>query len=865
MADINPEQREAMERFYEALQGVTRSMGPLEQEERVLAGTTKKTSERFETLGRNLNQFGRDFGSTMSSASEGTAKYSQATRSAAQAAGDLFGSFGILGKIVGGVIKLFGGVIASSLEQNEKLIKSYQNLSDFGAIDSSGVEGLQKDLNQSMKLLIEQAGIYEGALKKLQPELSALGGSASLGRKKFTEVMSNIIGTQLESDLRMFGMTQEDIANHAAQELARQARLGNSQNKNTQQLTEGTGKYLKELQELTMLTGLNREDLQRMRDAQMAEVRFNDFVENVRKKDAKAAENFLNTSIMLEKYFGKDFATQYRETTANFSGVVGEASTKIHIATGGQIKTINDQILAGADYVTATKAIGHAVDRTYRGFGAAVTISRELAESLGLSDQAVMASRQVINLSDKEAREQLMRDIQNNKGKMAEEVKRALTERDTKLMLDNLVAAIGTKVIPLFTKLAEITRYLAKTFAKIVDKFGWVVGMGDLNLSAAFATNLEDATEILKDEEKKLADITKERVKTEERLQKVQKEKLALEEEEKKGFGVKAPWKYQELTRKRAEEESLKDKAKSLRERQSAASTNVSDLKEIKQTHQDAASAKSSSGTGIGNPGEEAANQAKTAVANQAKTPVGARKILDYVAKFESGGDYNKMYGGKSNPELSNMSIADVMEFQKNNGPALGSSAIGKYQFMRKTIEGLIAEGVISPTDKFDAATQEKMGMALLERRGYSKYKTGKLSAEEFANNVAAEWAGMPMANGKSKYDGDGKNKSLVDRKDFLAQIEQASGGGIFSGSSSGFPVMLHPNEMVVPLKDHAAVLSARDVMKKELPEMSTSNSSGDSGIGAMVSMLSDKLDSMISRLDDSYRTQEELLQYTRA
>jgi len=56
MADINPEQREAMERFYEALQGATRSMGPLEQEERVLAETTKKTSERFETLGRNFRR-----------------------------------------------------------------------------------------------------------------------------------------------------------------------------------------------------------------------------------------------------------------------------------------------------------------------------------------------------------------------------------------------------------------------------------------------------------------------------------------------------------------------------------------------------------------------------------------------------------------------------------------------------------------------------------------------------------------------------------------------------------------------------------------------------------------------------------------
>ena len=876
MADINPEQREAMERFYEALQGATRSMGPLEQEERLLAETTKKTSERLETLGRNLNQFGRDFGSTMTSASEGTAKYSQATRSAAKAAGDLFGSFGILGKIVGGVIKLFGGVIASSLEQNEKLIKSYQNLSDFGAIDSSGVEGLQKDLNQSMKLLIDQAGIYEGALRKLQPELAALGGSAFQGRKEFTKVMSNIIGGQLETDLRKIGYTQEDIANHAAQYLAREARLGNTQTKNTQQLTENTGKYLKELQELTMLTGLSREEQQRIRDRQMAEIRFNDHVEGIRRKQGdEAADRILNTASLIEQFMGKDAAAGYRESTSNFGGVVGEASLKFNLATGGAVKGINDQILAGMDTITGYKLIAAAADKTYKSLGNVAVVSRETAAMFGLTDETMAGVRQSNKLSSKMTIEEAMKAMQANKGRMDEEAKRAMAERETKLMLDKLVAAIGTKVIPLFTKLAEITRYLAKTFAKIVDKFGWVVGMGDLNLSAAFATNLEDATEILVTEETKLADLTKERVKTEERLQKVQKEKLALEEEEKKGFGVKAPWKYQELTRKRAEEESLKDKAKSLRERQSAASTNVSDLKEIKQTHQDAASAKSSSGTGIGNPGEEAANQAKTAVgaanqaktaaANQAKTAVGARKILDYVAKFESGGDYNKMYGGKSNPELSNMSIADVMEFQKKNGPALGSSAIGKYQFMRKTIEGLIAEGVISPTDKFDAATQEKMGMALLERRGYSKYKTGKLSAEEFANNVAAEWAGMPMANGKSKYDGDGKNKSLVDRTDFLAQIEQASGGGIFSGSSSGFPVMLHPNEMVVPLKDHAAVLAARDVMKKELPEMSTSNSSGDSGIGTMVSMLSDKLDSMISRLDDSYRTQEELLQYARA
>jgi hypothetical protein len=257
----------------------------------------------------------------MTSASEGTAKYGQATRSAAKAAGDLFSSFGFLGKAVGFVIKLFGGMAAASLEQNEKLIKSYQALSDFGAIDSSGVEGLQKDLNQSMKLLIDQAGIYEGALKKLQPELAALGGSAFEGRKEFTKVMSNIIGGQLETDLRKIGYTQEDIANHAAQYLAREARLGNTQTKNTQQLTENTGKYLKELQELTMLTGLSREEQQRIRDRQMAEIRFNDHVEEIRRKQGgDAADRILNTASLIEQFMGKDAAAGYRESPGGGGG-----------------------------------------------------------------------------------------------------------------------------------------------------------------------------------------------------------------------------------------------------------------------------------------------------------------------------------------------------------------------------------------------------------------------------------------------------------------------------------------------------------------------------------------------------------------
>ena len=56
------------------------------------------------------------------------------------------------------------------------------------------------------------------------------------------------------------------------------------------------------------------------------------------------------------------------------------------------------------------------------------------------------------------------------------------------------------------------------------------------------------------------------------------------------------------------------------------------------------------------------------------------------------------------------------------------------------------------------------MALALLERRGLSKYKAGKISAEQFGNNLAKEWASFPVVTGskrgRSYYAGDGLNKA---------------------------------------------------------------------------------------------------------
>ena len=70
---------------------------------------------------------------------------------------------------------------------------------------------------------------------------------------------------------------------------------------------------------------------------------------------------------------------------------------------------------------------------------------------------------------------------------------------------------------------------------------------------------------------------------------------------------------------------------------------------------------------------------------------------------------------------------------------------------------------------------QDHLAVALLERRGAVHYASSTISREEFAANLAKEWAGLPRIIGEnltaSYYDGDGLNKSRAQIGDALHAI----------------------------------------------------------------------------------------------
>ncbi len=160
--------------------------------------------------------------------------------------------------------------------------------------------------------------------------------------------------------------------------------------------------------------------------------------------------------------------------------------------------------------------------------------------------------------------------------------------------------------------------------------------------------------------------------------------------------------------------------------------------------------------------------------------PAAYRPLLDLIGDAESNGNYNAYFSRPDNTKVkfTNMTIAEVLEWQdefikKGNV----SSAVGKYQIINTTLSGVVDQLEINPSQRFDQQTQDRLAIALIERRGALPYVNQKISKEDFAANLAKEWAALPKVVGdkptESYYASDGVNKSRVKVDHILEAVEK--------------------------------------------------------------------------------------------
>jgi muramidase (phage lysozyme) len=735
-------------------------------------------------------------------------------------------------------------------KQLDTLVKSFNDASGAGVSLTSGLEGTL-DLMHTLNMTTKDAAQFQEMLSKNNKQLSLLGGTAGAGAKRFAEVSGALVKSNIGQTFEIMGITQQEQREAALLYMSIQARTGQMQLKNTEKLIEESARFVYELDQAAQLTGATRREQQEAREAAMAEVRFRSALID--------AEQRGDTADMAQ--------LKVAERAAAIAKSLGDEKGFLGIL----------QQAAGQGALTTPEAI--AAEQTYR-------ISEILAQP-NITDQQILAhlaKNANINLQSLAGTNRLIGGIdvlQTNivgmdnsvkrQNALAQEAARAgftgpdaitkyLKEEEKKrkqpggdlgLMINagraqQAAAMTMEQGISTYNIAADINKAASETFAKAVKEFGEITGVKPVpgGTPTFGGVPVESGVRL----PPTVAAATA----------KVEQAKTTLK-------GIEAEIKEQEKKLAFASTNAEKDKAeaeiKKLKSQLSEAkiAKNAAELgqKSVERsTGLSEANQRMKSGLGPAPMDAEAKERFKQQLKSgtaPTKPTTAPTKILDLIGRAESGGNYNILVGGKTNADLTNMTIAQVLEYQ-NSMIQQGheSTAVGKYQIVQGTLRGLLKQGVVSPNETFSSSTQDKLAVALLNEIGWSKFQSGNMSADQMADAIAQVWAGFPTASGRSFYQGVGSNKATVGRQEVLSALTdapKARDGGMFRGPMSGYPAVLHGNEAVIPLKNGAV-----PVMLPALDELVTSNRNMDE----QVRVMRNEMGSMMRELTTAIQTMKE-------
>ena len=180
------------------------------------------------------------------------------------------------------------------------------------------------------------------------------------------------------------------------------------------------------------------------------------------------------------------------------------------------------------------------------------------------------------------------------------------------------------------------------------------------------------------------------------------------------------------------------------------------------------------SGSQVGSISEkdkEEARKTKKQIQQQNLNDVG---VFGLIGQLESRSDYNTMAGGGNKKQLTSMTINEVLQYQNSRGTNM--KAAGKWEIMLNSFRGLKKSMNLRGDELFTPEMQDRMAFELaMNRKGYRQFANAT-GAEKLAlmgaaqNDLAKEWASMPMAN-----DAEGMNRLKQLRSKFQQDLTKGA------------------------------------------------------------------------------------------
>jgi hypothetical protein len=374
--------------------------------------------------------------------------------------------------LVAGLGLLTGKLLEAGAEvarHTDQVFKAYQDMAKIGATGAGGMQDVFDGL-QKVGLGTEKFGEYLKLVNENSKDLALFGGSVLKGRKAFEDTMGSLTREQ-RVQLELMGLDRT-AQSEATMGYIKQQRLLTMGTK-TQMDTSSTAvmKYIKETDELTRITGMNRQEQQKALDEAMSREQFAASIAKIQREQGKeAAEAAKNTHAMLyaiDPKAGRQFAD-------SLSGFIGssEDAQQAYMATGGKITEVSNRFMSGQiksqkDAVAAAQELAVAYGQTAEQFEGQALMGN-LSSTVG-SVQMLYKMQQAASNDLNANYEQAVKDAEKRDKTTTTMAQAENATRETQLMLQGELNKLMPAYVEKTAAAAEANRKLVEATGKLAE------------------------------------------------------------------------------------------------------------------------------------------------------------------------------------------------------------------------------------------------------------------------------------------------------------------------------------------------------------------------------------------------------------
>ena len=354
-------------------------------------------------------------------------------------------------------IEFAKGFAKFSLEEVQRVNNAFRSIADVGGLSGSSLKGVYET---SQKLGIGMDGLAK-ILSRSSQSLALTVGTVGKG----AEVMSKITtaGTNFEKEFLKLGFSFEQQAEFGAKFLASQRYITKVNLNDIQGLSKANREYMLQVDELARLTGKSKNQVATEIEAMTRELRFGATLAIATEKGTDKA--ILNTAMMLETHGSKAIGEGFKDI---FGGATTERAQQLMMVTGNRAAGIAERLMEGQiDASQAMEEFKSAMTATYNILGRAKF--EQLVGKLGVPMEALLPGVRAMAMAQ---------DISLEKAKeMQEKDKKAAGKEidsmvDANVALRNLAVSLDKLVMEkLFPTMADTVKMLTNSLHKGATEF----------------------------------------------------------------------------------------------------------------------------------------------------------------------------------------------------------------------------------------------------------------------------------------------------------------------------------------------------------------------------------------------------------